>query len=76
LVVNLHKTAISFEDVQKKSCRMIWNRDVNAAINLVTIGKSLIINGVKPILFSIRLSNKQESDSSEDTLCRGVSSTV
>ena len=34
---------------------MIWNRDVNAAINMVTIGKSVIMSDEKPRLFAIRL---------------------
>jgi hypothetical protein len=39
----------------EKSCRMIWNRDVNATINMITIAKGLISDGGKPRLFRLRL---------------------
>jgi hypothetical protein len=39
----------------EKSCRMIWNRDVNAAINMVTIGKIEIMSGDRPALFKTSL---------------------
>jgi hypothetical protein len=34
---------------------MIWNRDVNAPINMVTIGKTEIMSGDRPALFKTSL---------------------
>ena len=39
----------------EKSCRMIWNRDVNASINILEVGRGCILSGTKPEIFSKRL---------------------
>ena len=42
------------------TCGMVWNRDVNAAVNMLTVGKSLLMNGEKPSVFSHVLPKKKK----------------
>ena len=44
---------------QTITCRMIWNRDVNAAINITNVGRSMILTGSKPVNFSTQLPPKK-----------------
>lgn len=44
----------------EKTCQTIWNRDVNAALNMIKIGKGLILEGSKPEVFSHQLPKRSK----------------
>ncbi len=48
------------------TCFTIWNRDVNAARNLITIEKNIMARGKKPWIFSKQIPKDSEANRSRD----------